>query len=90
MMAGHDIEPGPLDLPPAEVFDDLVDAFANGGIAGLRHRLDGMCPGCATDCLVHAVELAYRYGQGYCVRDPRRPDGPPCALHNRHDLCCHH
>jgi hypothetical protein len=80
-MTGHDIEPGPLDLPPAAVFDELVDKFAVGGLAGLRQHIDGMCPGCATACLVHAVELAHRSGKGYCTCDTRRHDGPPCELH---------
>jgi hypothetical protein len=89
MNGGHDVEPGPLDLPPAEVFDGLVDCYDTNGLAGLRQHIDGMCPGCATDVLVHAVTLAHNYGKGYCVCDTRRHDGPPCALHNRHDLCCH-
>lgn len=26
MITDHDIDPGPMDRPPAAVFDDLVDA----------------------------------------------------------------
>ncbi len=79
VMAG--VMPGPQFVPPAAMFDELVDACAAGGRAALRQHISDMCPGCATDVLVHTVELAYRYGNGYCVCDTRRHDGPPCDLH---------